>query len=71
MIDSIMAEAKVANARICASFVGMQSRSDFDVLMNSGLNCFLICALDRRCDRSTARSRIPERQFCQPFLAQP
>jgi hypothetical protein len=42
MVDSIMAEARLANARICASFVCMQGRSYFDVLMNSGLNCFLV-----------------------------
>jgi hypothetical protein len=29
MIDSIMAEARVVNARICASFIGMQDRSRF------------------------------------------
>jgi hypothetical protein len=51
VVDSIVAEARALNAIICASFVGMQGRSDFDMLMNSGLNCFLICALDRRCDR--------------------
>jgi hypothetical protein len=60
MVDSIMAEARVANARICASFVGMQGRSDLDMLMNSGLNCFLICALDRRCDRSAAALAHPK-----------
>jgi hypothetical protein len=60
MVDSIMAEAKIANARICASFVGMQGRSDFDVLMDSGLNCFFICALDRRYDRSTAAFAHPK-----------
>jgi hypothetical protein len=42
MIDSIMDETRVVNARICASFVGMQCRSDFDMLMNSGLNCSLV-----------------------------
>jgi hypothetical protein len=60
VVDSIMAEARVANANICASFVGMQYRSDFDMLMNSGLNCFLICALDRRRDRSPVALAHPK-----------
>jgi hypothetical protein len=60
VVDGIMAETRVANAIICASFVGMQGRSDFDVLMNSGLNSFLICALDRRCNRSAAALAHPQ-----------
>src|SRR6202022_1645225 len=60
MVDSTMAEARVANARVCASFVGMQGRSGFDVLVNSGLNCFLICILDRRCNRSAAALAHPK-----------
>src|ERR1700737_1194923 len=32
MVDNVMAEARIANARICTSFVGMQGRSNFDVL---------------------------------------
>jgi hypothetical protein len=60
MVYSIMTEARVANASICASFVGMQYRSDFDVLMNSGLNCFLICAIDRRRDRSSVALAHPK-----------
>jgi hypothetical protein len=59
-VDNIMAEARAANARICTSFVGMQARSEFDVLVDSGLNCFLICALDRRCNRSTVALTHPK-----------
>ena len=61
MVDSIMAKAIVAiSPPICAFFVCMQGRSDFDVLVNSGLNCFLICVLDRRCDSSTAALSHPK-----------
>jgi len=60
MIDGIMAEAIIANTRICASFVGMQYRSDFDVLMNSGLNCSLICVRNRRRDRPSAALAHPK-----------
>jgi hypothetical protein len=60
MVDSIMVEARVADASICASLVGMQYRSGFDVLMNNGLDCFLICALDRHCNSSTAALAHPK-----------
>jgi len=60
MIDNIMAKARAANAHICTSFVGMQARSDFNMLVNNGLNCFFICALYRRCNRSAAALAHPK-----------
>ena len=59
MIDSIMIKAKVGDARICTSFVCMDGRSDFDILMNSVLNVSL-SVLDRHCDRSTAALAHPK-----------
>jgi hypothetical protein len=37
MIDTVMIETRFAKARMSASFIGMQGRSDFDMLPDRGL----------------------------------
>ncbi len=54
VIDGIVAEPGIANARIRAAFIGMQGRSGLDVPMNGGLDRFLVRALYWHSDRAPA-----------------
>jgi hypothetical protein len=52
-------EPRLSNAHVCASFIRMQRRTEFNVLMDNALNCLLSVLLIVMARVRPPRSRIP------------
>jgi hypothetical protein len=54
VIDGAVGISEKVDAGVCPAFVGVHGRSDFNMPLNGGLDCFFVGALDRHCNRAPA-----------------